>query len=297
MKICVMTTYNQVCGISDYSMSLVKHFSDEHEIKIIAPKLTGNHHSVKPVNGKDDDNVYRLFNATIWDDIVAVDMKEIIEIVEWADVFHIQFQDALYHHEWFYHLIERIKGKAILAVTLHDSCIGKIWPFLKDFDIILTMKPDVKNQVQNAKLIGMPMYNNKPVIKGFGLGRSRHSDINSVCQELGYTYEFIKAEDKWLEIGDLIAWLRDSDGIVLYYNEVTTAGSSAATRTALSTRRPVFVNNVAWFSDVPENVVIKFNDNNDLKQKLKDKFDNDYINQNSFKQIADEHVALYSLLK
>lgn len=297
MKIVFLTTYNQVCGISDYSMSLVKHFSDEHEIKIIAPKLTGNHHSVKPVVGEDKDDVYRLFNATIWDGIVSVDMKEIVELAEWADVFHIQFQDALYHHQWFPLLIERIKGKAKLAITLHDSCLGKVWPYLKDFDLILTMKPDVKNQVQNAKLIGMPMYDFKPVIKGFGLGRSRHDEIERVCSELGYKYEFIKAEDKWLPIDDLLTWLRDSDGIVLYYNEVSTAGSSAGARTALSTRRPVFVNNVQWFNDIPDGVTIRFDNNEDLKQRLKDTFDNDYISQNSFNRIADEHITLYNLLR
>lgn len=296
MKIAMLTTYNQVCGISDYSESLVKHFSDEHEIKIIAPKLTEKHHSVVAV-GKEQENVYRLFNATIWDGIVGVDMKEIVEIIEWADVFHIQFQDSLYHHEWFPHLIERIKGKAKLVITLHDSCLGKIWPYLRDFDLILTMKPDVKNQVQNAQLIGMPIYNSPPVIKGFGLGRSKHDEIEKVCNELGYKYEFIKAEDKWLPIDDLLVWLRDSDGIVLYYNEVTTAGSSAGARTALSTRRPVFVNNVQWFNDIPEGVTTRFNDDNNLKQALKDKFDNDYIDQNSFNRIAEQHITLYNLLK
>lgn len=287
-----MSTYNQVCGISDYTMSLVKHIPEEHEIKIIAPKLTGNHHSVKPV-GPEDPRVHRLFNATIWDGEVAIDLAEIVKIAEWADVFHIQFQDALYHHEWFYTLIEAIKNKTQMVVTLHDSCLGKIWPMLNDFDIILTMKPEVKSQVPRATLIGMPIYKLQPVLKGFGLGRSKHDNIWRVCNELGYRYEYVKAEDHWMPIEELIQWLRDSDGIVLYYDEVGTAGSSAGARTALSTNRPVFLNRVTWFNDIPEDVVIKFNDDEDLKQTLYKVFHDEYIEKNSFEAIAKLHIDLY----
>ena len=294
MKIALLTTYNQVCGISDYSESLVKSFSKEHEIKIIAPTLTGVHHSVRPV-GPEQKNVYRLFNATIWDGEVAIEINKIEEIAEWADVFHIQFQDALYHHEWFFPLIKRIKNKTKLVVTLHDTCLGKIWPMLGEFHKVLTMKPEVKAQVPQAELIGMPIHYIRPVIKGFGLGRSKHDNIRNVCDQLGFIYEYVKAEDKWMPVKELLSWLRDSDGIVLYYDEVTTAGSSAGARMALSTRRPVFINNVTWFNDLPEaSKVIRFDTDEDLKQALLDHIDNTYITENSFERIAQQHITLYS---
>lgn len=292
MKIAYLSTYNQVCGIADYTASLVKHIPAEHEVKIIAPKLTGVHHSVRPV-GPEDSRVHRLFNATIWDGIVSVDVDEIVKIAEWADVFHIQYQDALYHHEWFYPVIDRLRGKTKLYVTLHDNCLGKIYPMFPMFNKVLTMKPEVKSQVPQAELIGMPIYENKPVIKGFGLGRSKHDNIKRICDELGYIYEYVKAEDKWMPIKELMTWLRDSDGIVLYYDEVGTAGSSAGARTALSTRRPVFLNRVTWFNDIPEDVVTKFNDDEDLKTKLYEKFNNEYIHQNSFEAIAQRHIDIY----
>lgn len=294
MKIAYMSTYNQVCGISDYTTSLIKHIPEEHEIKIIAPKLTGVHHSVRAV-GPEDPRVVRLFNATIWDGEVGIEMDKVDEIAEWADVFHIQFQDALYHHEWFFHLVERIKNKTKLVVTLHDTCLGKIWPMLGSFHRVLTMKPEVKAQVQQAELVGMPIYNMKPVIKGFGLGRSKHDNIWRVCQEIGFAYEYVKAEDKWMPIDELLQWLRDSDGIVLYYDEVSTAGSSAGARTALSTRRPVFVNNVTWFNDLPEeSKVIRFNDDEGLKQVLLQHLKNNYIDQNSFENVALHHLQMYN---
>lgn len=295
MKIAYMSTFNQVCGISDYTMSLVKNIPEEHEIKIVAPKLTEVHHSVRAV-GPEDPRVSRLFNATIWDGEVAVEIDEITRVAEWADVFHIQFQDALYHHEWFFHLIERIKGRTRLVVTLHDTCLGKIWPMLGSFHKVLTMKPEVKAQVSQAELIGMPIYESPPVIKGFGLGRSKHGEIQKVCEEIGFKYEFVKAEDKWMPIDELLTWLRDSDGIVLYYDEVSTAGSSAGARTAISTRRPVFVNNVTWFNDIPEHSkVIRFNTNEELKESLLKYLSNEYITQNSYKNVVSQHLQMYNL--
>lgn len=296
MKIVMMTTWAQICGISDYSMSLVDKLSKDNEIKIIAPKLDmGDHHSVKQVVPDGPYEVNRLFNATIWDNIIDVEMDKIEALAEWADVFHIQFQDALYHHVWFPILIERIKNKTKLVVTLHDDCLGKIWPFLNDFKVILTMKPEVKAQIGRAELIGMPIHKQQPIFKGFGLGRSKHWQIQHICESLGYTYEFMKAEDKWIPLPDLIQWLRDSDGVILYYDDVSTAGSSSAARTALSTRRPVFVNRVTWFNDLPEDVVIKFNDDDDLKNKLREYFEDNYINENAFDVIADKHLVLYNL--
>lgn len=293
MKITMMSTYNQVCGIADYTASLVKHIPQEHEVTIIAPKLTGTHHSVKAV-GEEDKRTRRLYNATIWDGIVGIEMDKITEIAEKSDVFHLQFQDAVFHHEWLYHLVERLKNRTKLAITLHDTCLGKIWSMLPDFKLIITMKPEVKNQVPNVELLPMPVYNPAPVIKGFGLGRSKHGNIEAVCDSLGYKYEHVIAENKWMPIDELLKWLRDSDGIVLYYDEVGTAGSSAAARTALSTRRPVFVNRVTWFNDLSEDDVIKFSDDADLKQKLLQILNKPYLNTNSFEQIAKKHVELYT---
>jgi glycosyltransferase involved in cell wall biosynthesis len=289
-----MSTYNQICGIADYTAGLVKHIPKEHEVTIIAPKLdTGVHHSLKAV-GPEDPRVHRLYNASVWDGIIGIDLAEIGEIADKSDVFHLQFQDAVFHHEWLWWLIERIKNKTKLVITLHDTCLGKIWPMLGSFKEIITMKPEVQRQIPRAKLIGMPTYNTPPKLKGFGLGRSRHGDIEKVCAELGYTYEFAHAEKKWYPIDELITWLRDSDGIVLYYNDVDTAGSSAAARTALSTRRPVFVNKVTWFNDLPEDVVIKFADNEELKTKLQQYLEKPYLNTNSFDRIAQEHISIYN---
>jgi len=292
MKITMMSTHNQICGIADYTASLVKHFPQEHEITIIAPKLTEKHHSVKAV-GPEDPRVHRLYNATIWDGEVGIEMDKVTEIAEKSDIFHLQFQDAVFHHEWLWHLVQRLKNKTKLVITLHDTCLGKIWPMLGDFKLVLTMKPEVKAQVPQANLIAMPVYNFQPMIKGFGLGRSKHENIKKVCESLGYKYEYTFAEEKWLPINELISWLRDSDGIVLYYDEVGTAGSSAAARTALSTRRPVFVNRVTWFNDLSDQDVIKFNDDEDLKIKLFQILDKPYLNTNSFDQVVKEHIRLY----
>ena len=296
MRITYITNYNQVCGIADYTASLVKHMPPEHEIKIIAPKLTGNHPSVVAI-GPEDPRVHRLYNATIWDGVIGIDIEAIDKIIDQSDVVHFQFQDAVFHHEWMWPLVQRLKGRVKLAITLHDNCLGKIWPMLADFDVVMTMKPEVQQQVHDAILIPMPTYKLQPVIKGFGLGRSKHANIGEVCVSLGYKYECVKAEEKWMPIEELITWLRDSDGIVLYYDEVTTAGSSAAARTAISTLRPVFVNRVTWFNDLPEDVFIKFNDDNDLREKLKQIIEKPYVNTNSFEEVAKQHIEIYQNIR
>lgn len=300
MKTVMMSTYNQICGIADYTQSLIKHFSPENEIKIIAPYLnTDTHHSLKAV-GEEDPRIERLFNATIWDGIIGVNVKRIEELADWSDIFHIQFQDALYHHEWFFLLIERLKSRTNLVITMHDTCLGKVWPLLKDFKLKLTMKPEVQTQVAGTVLFGMPTYNTPIKIKGFGLGRSKHDNIKRICESLGYTYEYQLAENKWLPINELIDWLRDSDGIVLYYDEVGSAGSSAAARTALSTKRPVFVDRVTWFNDLPENVVHKFDPTDESLLEILKKYyettSNNYIKENSFDNIAKLHESLYQSL-
>lgn len=288
-----MSNYNQVCGIADYTTSLVRHMPTEHEITIIAPKLTGNHPSLVAV-GEEDPRVHRLYHATVWDGIIGIDMEEVDRLAVSSDIFHFQFQDAVFHHEWMWPLVQRLKGRVKLAITLHDNCLGKIWPMLADFDYIFTMKPEVQAQVKNAILIPMPTYKIQPVIKGFGLGRSKHGDIGRICSELGYKYEYTRAEDKWLPIDDLIKWLRDSDAIVLYYDEVSTAGSSAAARTAISTLRPVLVNRVTWFNELPEDTFIKFHDDNDLKVKLQQTVEKAYVNTNCFEAVARLHIEAYS---
>lgn len=292
MRICYMSNYNQVCGISDYTGSLVRHIPKEHEVIIIAPKLGGEHHSLVPV-GEEDARVHRLYNATVWDGIIGIDIEEIDKIATSCDVVHFQFQDAVFHHEWMWPLVQRLKGRVKLVITLHDNCLGKIYPLLPDFNAIITMKPEVQRQVTQSILLPMPTYDLQPVIKGFGLGRSKHANIGEVCASLGYKYEYTKAEEKWIPIDELLTWLRDSDGIVLYYDEVGTAGSSAAARTAISTRRPVFVNRVTWFNDLPEDTFIKFNDDNDLKEKLQQVIQKPYVNSNSFNEVVKQHIEIY----
>jgi hypothetical protein len=293
MNIAIMSTYNQVCGIADYTASLVRHIPEEHEVKIIAPYLTEVHPSVCAV-GPEDPRTHRYFNATIWDGRIGIEADKITEIAEWADVLHIQFQDALYHHDWFLILLKRLHGKCKLVVTLHDTCLGKIWPLMDFFDEVFTMKPEVKAQAPRAQLIPMPIYNRKPLLKGFGLGRSKHDVISRICNDLRIDYQYTKADDNWMPIDELLVWLRDSDGIVLFYDEVSTAGSSAGARTALSTRRPVFVNRVTWFNDIPEDAVIKFNDELDLKRVLEEHFSNDYMEKCSYENVISQHLEAYS---
>ena len=91
-----------------------------------------------------------------------------------------------------------------------------------------------------------------PVIKTFGLGKARIDVVAEICERNGWRFEHSFGEDRWLEYEELYRWLRDCDAIVLWYEEDLTSGGSAAAPLAISTRRPVFVNDTEWFRDLPD---------------------------------------------
>jgi hypothetical protein len=83
---------------------------------------------------------------------------------------------------------------------------------------------------------------------------------------------------------------------VLWYDEDLTAGGSAAAPQALATRRPVFVNDVEWFRDLPSEApgLRKVTTPEELERELQEVFSpGEYVASRSWDVIAETLATDY----
>ena len=109
--------------------------------------------------------------------------------------------------------------------------------------------------------------------------------------------------DSYVTELDILKILSNCNLIVLPYSEYGGYGTSAAIRTCMSVNKPILVSDVSWFSDVPENVVIKYKDNNlesaishllhgyDFNVYLSNM--KEYVYNNRWENCAKKHIELY----
>jgi len=116
-----------------------------------------------------------------------------------------------------------------------------------------------------------------------------------VCSRNGWRFESSFGEQRWLESEELRGWLRDSDAIVLWYDDDPTSGGSAAAPLALGTRRPVFVNDTEWFRDLPDKTLNlrKVSTPQQLELGLRELFSDDYAEPRSWDAVAETLAADY----
>ena len=134
-----------------------------------------------------------------------------------------------------------------------------------------------------------------PVVKTFGLGKSRDDLIAAVCERNGWRLETSFGERRWLESEELYRWLRDCDAIVLWYDEDLTSGGSAAAPLAIATRRPTFVNDTEWFRDLPERTTTlhKVADLDELERAMRAVLADEFAEERSWDRVAATLVADY----
>lgn len=285
MHIGILTTWNAKCGIADYSEYLVKSFiSRGEEVTIF-----GNH-SAKEVHFDDALHIYSgLFGVFWWKEPTFLDKERIKTIIKdgGIDVLHIQYQSSLYD-ESLDALINEVGIPVV--VTLHDSTLHS--KHFKDSKVkhFVHHKEGIGNQFSNRYLIPYPYPVQQPKILSFGMGRNQTDIVKEVCDSLGYSYTNFDAreQDSWLNQKVLHEFIRSHDAVVLWYNEISgIVGNSFAARVALSCHRPVIVNDVSWFSDLPLDEFIKCESASDLKITLACWFNNGLM---TFDKMAEELV-------
>jgi hypothetical protein len=207
------------------------------------------------------------------------------------DVLHIQYSNLFYNRRRLIELMRRFDG--LLALTYHDKIVSRTtFPHMLP-DLLYAHRDDVG--IGARRLIPQGIDVHTPVVKTFGLGKSRADIIAAVCERNGWHFESSFGEQRWLEAEELYRWLRDCDAIVLWYDEDLTSGGSAAAPLAMATRRPTFVNDTEWFRDLPERTTTlrKVADEAELEAAMREVLVDEFAASRSWDRVAGTLVADY----
>ena len=300
MNIAMMTTWNSACGIAEYSANLVKEYLKMEEVNNVL-LLTN-----KPQVGLEQHarlKVSQIFGVHWWGEDPTFKVEkgwEALNVFERMygpiDVVHVQYQSSLYQAPQFNEFIAGIQGHPKKAITVHDSSKNPKHD-LTVFDFYLMhqrVMPVPRGKEKGMHCWTFPTIEIKPRVFSFGMGRNDYHFLQEVCDELGFEFDSHDSRKSgWLTESALFDRMKKADVIVLWYNSVAITGQSAAMITAISSHRPVIVNNIEWFRDSPS-FVHKVNDREQLKNKLNEVLNTRFINACSFNNLAAKHMGVYS---
>lgn len=289
MKVGLLTTYRTICGISEYSGHLARALRRVGaDVTVLGSRNYG-HYALPAEEADGDLKVVPVFDVEVWSPQAQHELDVDAILAMELDVIHVQYEVLLYHRERLQQLLDRFKG--LKVITWHDQLVPPDMP--GPWDVQLQHRHDLSI---NGGVIPFGIENVPPLVKTFGLGRSRSDVICSICDAHGWRFEESFGDRRWLGQSELHAWLREADAIVLWYPDVPSAGSSQAARTALATRRPLIVNDVTWFDDLPmiSPHLRKVADTPAaLEAKLVETLDAPYLEANSWDHVAELHLAAY----
>jgi hypothetical protein len=204
------------------------------------------------------------------------------------DVLHVQYSNLFYNRGRLIELLRRFPG--VTALTYHDKGGVRAFPYGL-IDVLYAHRQDVGTGPR--RLIPQGIDLRRPVVKTFGLGKSRADVIAPVCERNGWSFQHSFGEDRWLDSEELFSWLRDSDAIVLWYDDDHRSGGSAGVPLAIGTRRPVFVNDTEWFRDLPERTanLRKVHTPEELELAMREELTDTYAESRTWDRVAATHVA------
>jgi hypothetical protein len=284
----MLTTWNTQCGIGEYSRHLAGAMRrrGDVDLRIFGSRNVG-HRAVREY----EEGETPVFRVQAWDPAASYEFDIDTVLAADLDVLHIQYSNLFYKRPRLIELMRRFDG--VVALTYHDKIVPRT-TFPHTFpDLLYAHREDVG--IGERRYIPQGIDVRPPVIKSFGLGKSRDDIIGAVCERNGWRFETSYGEQRWLESEELYQWLRDCDAIVLWYDEDLTAGGSAAAPLAIATRRPVFVNDTEWFRDLPDRTttVRKVGDVEELEREMRAVLDDPYAAKRSWDLVAETLVTDY----
>jgi hypothetical protein len=305
-NIAVLTTWQSACGIAEYSKNLVQEYLKlGHKVFIFGNRLTDPPDFV--LTGSKDAYLFveKVFGVSWWGEDPTFHASKILSYIPILekehgpmDIFHIQYQSSLYEPERFNELVAAlVEGNIPVIMTQHDSTINPKHDFFGVEGVIVHNK-----EIMHSHYISFPTIENTPKVFSFGMGRNDYGFIKMACKEIGVDFEgHDSRKDGWLSEDILFARMSEADAIVLWYNDVNIEGQSAALRTAISSCRPVIVNDIGWFKDAPKFVRKVRTDTISHKAQLQavliDILHLVYIRENSYKECAKKHLRIYDEIK
>jgi hypothetical protein len=285
LRIGLLSTWNTRCGIAEYSRHLATALRRQQDIEltVLGSRNFGDR-AVAPY----EDWAIPVFDVQMWhpDRKLELDVERILALE--LDVLLVQYSNLFYNRHRLVELLGAFRG--LTALTYHDKCVSRAFPYHLP-DLLYAHREDVG--VGERRLIPQGIDRRVPVVKTFGLGKSRLDIIGEVCERNGWDFQHSFGEDRWLDSEELFAWLRDSDAIVLWYDEDLSSGGSAGAPLAIGTRRPVFVNDTEWFRDLPERTanLRKLHSPEELEASLRELFDDPYADERSWDRVAETIVS------
>lgn len=250
MKVGLLTTWNTQCGIAEYSRALVEAYQRRPEIELT---VLGSRNYDERSTGEHEDYVLPSFDVEAWNrhGHNELDVEAILALG--LDVLHVQYEHVLYNQARLNELLRRFEGVKI--ATWHDNFLPEGFEWQR-FDEAYTHREGVG--AGQATVIAHLIRKVPPLVRTFGMGRTRQEVIATICARNGWVFESLASSEDplggqaWMPWRELHDWLRGADAIVLWYDDDPVAGSSGAARTAIATRRPVIVNDTTWFRELPQ---------------------------------------------
>jgi hypothetical protein len=299
----MLTTWNSACGIAEYSRNLIDEFvSNKHNILVLNNTTDGESISfgVSFVET-------RVFGVHWWNQNPAFEVQIAWDAMNYferavgpLDALFVQYQSSLYETA-FNKFIDGVKCKKV--ITRHDSSVNSRHRFDK-FDYTIVHSTEVLNPFSTSmghRYIPFPTLNLEQKVFSFGMGRNDYEFIKQACNGIDVAFEWHDSREcGWLPESELLDMLNDSDAIVLWYNDVPIGGQSSALRTAISSCRPVIVNDIPWFKDAPDfvykvtpkDVDKEFTASRALQATLWDVLHLGYIRNNSYENCAKKYLEI-----
>jgi len=305
MKIGLITTWNQACGIASYSKFLVKSLQKAgHEVKGLAktaPHLT---ELVEP----DESFVLR---------VKELEPQIVRQYFADCNLVHVQYQNFLFGNVRSCLCFDEIP----VVMTFHDSCIR-----MEDvyYDGFIVHNSKFANFFNQEGKLGRVIYPGVPIIDeieltyperlvSFGLGRNMDDVVKNAIKDLP-KIEFMTSygHHKWLNFDELSNLLASSGAIILFYPSTDALVASLSAKIAIGMKRPVIVSETNWFQELPD-VVFRARENN-LAEVIKDVYDNYvfstnnnlysewkrkvdlFVKENSWDMTAHFHLQFYEKL-
>jgi hypothetical protein len=296
MNIAMLTTWNSACGIAEYSRNLVDEFLATKEVNNI---ILFTNQPETSLEARPRLEVVPIFGVHWWGEEPKIDIKKFAKAWYFfvkdhgdIDVLFIQYQSSLYESEGFNWLLQNVKCP--IVITYHDSTVNSKHIFPEKVSSIVH-----NEDIQAEHYIPFPTIETIPLVFSFGMGRNDYNFIEQVCIKLGVSFVgHDSRKSGWLNENQLFMAMKQADAIVLWYNDVPLKGQSAALRTAISSHRPVIVNDIGWFANAPRFVHKCGFDNNPkldsiyLQVLLEAVLHLDYIRENSFEKCAERYLEI-----
>lgn len=307
MRIAILTTWNQACGIAEHSRALSSELQKQgHTIEILA------NIPYEKLVQEDEFYVTRCFEVEIRTNKKFCDYDFIKNVVNTdCDVLVVQYENL--YNGYLDVLFPLIKKP--IVIEFHSSCIGPLpWNLVA---ASITHNAELRVPGRSIQLpmgvFDIPHVPNpgKKRIVSYGLGRNDDTMVKQAIERLktvGIDAEFVTSygHHGWRPMADLIKFIQSGDVVSLIYPEVGASVSSSAVNLAFGCKRPVITSKTNWFKSV-SNDVIQIQTLDELTQQLMKLFlDQPYydvwasrniIEERSWAKIAQQHLSLYQSLK